>query len=130
MAQTAGFACETGRRCLLGMGVAASAAQMLPLRAWARAAFSYPAVHVLVDRTIAGKAAPGAVVAVGRDSGPARCVRSGTLAFGSSRAVDENSLWRIYSMTKPITEMAAMLLMAEGRLSLDQPIADFLPAYS
>ncbi|QPI72139.1 serine hydrolase domain-containing protein [Sphingobium sp. Cam5-1] len=112
------------------MSVAASAAQLLPNRAWARSAPRYPAIHVLVDQTIATEAAPGVVVAVGKCSGPTRYVSGGTLAFGSSHAVDENSLWRVYSMTKPITGMAAMLLIAEGKLKLDQPIADFLPAYS
>ncbi|HBC15440.1 MAG TPA: serine hydrolase, partial [Erythrobacter sp.] len=37
---------------------------------------------------------------------------------------------RIYSMTKPITGMAAMMLIDEGRLGLDQPIAELLPAYA
>ena len=37
---------------------------------------------------------------------------------------------RIYSMTKPITGMAAMMLIDEGRLRLDQPIAELLPAYA
>jgi CubicO group peptidase (beta-lactamase class C family) len=43
--------------------------------------------------------------------------------------VDENSLYRIYSMTKPVTGMAAMILIDEGVLSLDQPIHELLPAY-
>jgi hypothetical protein len=85
MVQAAALACETGRRSLLGMGVAASAAQLLPNRAWARNASSYPAIHALVDQTIAAKAAPGVVVAVGRGSGPTRYVKGGTLARQQSR---------------------------------------------
>lgn len=56
-------------------------------------------------------------------------VGGGTLALNSDVAVDENSLYRIYSMTKPVTGMAAMILIDEGKLGLDQPIHEFLPAY-
>jgi CubicO group peptidase (beta-lactamase class C family) len=56
-------------------------------------------------------------------------VGGGTLALNSDVEVDENSLYRIYSMTKPVTGMAAMILIDEGVLSLDQPIHELLPAY-
>ncbi|MFD2782591.1 serine hydrolase domain-containing protein [Novosphingobium pokkalii] len=59
--------------------------------------------------------------------------RSGGARRGHARrlrAVDENSLFRLYSMTKPITGMAAMMLIDEGKLKLDQPIADFLPGFA
>ncbi|MEM1052566.1 MAG: serine hydrolase domain-containing protein [Pseudomonadota bacterium] len=56
-------------------------------------------------------------------------VGGGTLSLTSDTAVDENSLYRIYSMTKPVTGMAAMILIDEGVLGLDQPIHEILPAY-
>ena len=56
-------------------------------------------------------------------------VGGGTLALTSDVEVDENSLYRIYSMTKPVTGMAAMILIDEGKLGLDQPIHEILPAY-
>jgi len=56
-------------------------------------------------------------------------VGGGTLALNSDVEVDENSLYRIYSMTKPVTGMAAMILIDEGILGLDQPIHELLPAY-
>jgi CubicO group peptidase (beta-lactamase class C family) len=40
-----------------------------------------------------------------------------------------DSLYRIYSMTKPITGMATMILIDEGKLGLDQPLAEILPAF-
>ncbi|PMU82894.1 serine hydrolase, partial [Pseudomonas sp. GP01-A4] len=42
---------------------------------------------------------------------------------------DKDSLWRVYSMTKPITAMAAMILIEEGKMRLDQPVSDFIPAF-
>jgi len=59
----------------------------------------------------------------------AHMVGGGTLALGGSTQVDENSLYRIYSMTKPITGMATMMLIEEGKLRLDMPLYDVLPAY-
>ena len=45
-------------------------------------------------------------------------------------AITPDSLFRIYSMTKPITGMATMLLVGEGKLKLDQPLADILPKFA
>ncbi|GAA4041451.1 serine hydrolase domain-containing protein [Parerythrobacter jejuensis] len=56
-------------------------------------------------------------------------IAKGTLAVDGSTAVDMDSLYRIYSMTKPITGMAAMMLIDDGLMRLDQPIAEILPAY-
>jgi CubicO group peptidase (beta-lactamase class C family) len=43
-------------------------------------------------------------------------------------AVTEDTLWRIYSMTKPITSVVIMDLIEEGKLSLDDPAAKYIPA--
>jgi CubicO group peptidase (beta-lactamase class C family) len=40
---------------------------------------------------------------------------------------DEQSVCRIYSMSKPVTGIAAMCLIEDGRLRLDQPVADVVP---
>src|SRR3546814_14432980 len=48
----------------------------------------------------------------------------------SAKPVGPDTLWRLYSMTKPVTAMAAMLLIEDGRMGLDQPIADVLPAFA
>jgi CubicO group peptidase (beta-lactamase class C family) len=44
--------------------------------------------------------------------------------------VTPDTLWRIYSMTKPITSVAAMMLYEEGRLGLTDPVSKFIPAFS
>jgi CubicO group peptidase (beta-lactamase class C family) len=43
--------------------------------------------------------------------------------------VTDDTLWRIYSMTKPITSVAAMILYEEGRLALTDPVSEFIPAF-
>ncbi len=45
-------------------------------------------------------------------------------------AVAEDTLARYYSMTKPLTTMAAMMLYEEGRFQLDDPIAKFIPSFA
>jgi CubicO group peptidase (beta-lactamase class C family) len=44
--------------------------------------------------------------------------------------VTTDTLWRIYSMTKPITSVAAMMLYEEGRFELTDPVSKFIPAFS
>ena len=41
-----------------------------------------------------------------------------------------DTIFRIYSMTKPIASVALVMLVAEGRLQLNQPVADFIPAFA
>ena len=46
------------------------------------------------------------------------------------KAMAEDTIVRIYSMTKPLTSVAIMMLYEEGRFQLDDPIARFIPAFS
>jgi len=59
----------------------------------------------------------------------AHTVGGGTLGISSTVNVDENSLYRVYSMSKPITGMAIMMLIDDGALEMDMPLHDVLPAY-
>lgn len=49
-------------------------------------------------------------------------------AAGTPMMLD--TIFRIHSMTKPLVSLAAVMLAAEGRLHLAQPIADFVPAFA
>ena len=75
------------------------------------------------------KKLPGLVAAVARGTDDASFLMTGTIAADSTRAMDPDSLFRVYSMTKPITAMAAMMLIEDGRLGLDQDIGDVLPLF-
>jgi CubicO group peptidase (beta-lactamase class C family) len=44
--------------------------------------------------------------------------------------VEPDTLWRIYSMTKPITSVAAMMLYEEGAFELTDPVAAFIPSFA
>jgi len=88
------------------------------------------AVQAAIDERVAAKRLPGAILSLGSGRAPPDYVKGGTLDLESSVKVDENSLWRLASMTKPVAGMAAMLLIGEGRLRLDQPVADFIPGFA
>ena len=43
--------------------------------------------------------------------------------------VDDDTMYRLYSMTKPIVAACAMVLVDEGRMALDDPLSKFIPAF-
>ena len=73
---------------------------------------------------------PGLLVAVVRDDRLAWLETCGFRDVESGRPVEPDTLYRIYSMTKPITTAAALMLYEEGAFQLDDPIAKYLPAFS
>lgn len=54
----------------------------------------------------------------------------GTMDIESGKALAQDAIFRIYSMTKPVTSVAAMMLYEEGRFQLDDPISRYLPAFA
>ena len=76
----------------------------------------HDAVQSLIDAYVAKGAVPGAVVAL-VEPGRHRPVflSAGVTAFGGSEKATPDTLWRIYSMSKPITGVAMMILFEEGR---------------
>ena len=56
---------------------------------------------------------------------------SGRLAVGGgAAAVAADSIFRIYSMTKPVTSVAVMMLYERGLFELNDPIAKYIPAFA
>lgn len=45
-------------------------------------------------------------------------------------AMERDTIHRIYSMTKPMTSVAALMLLEEGAIALDDPVARFIPAFA
>ena len=53
----------------------------------------------------------------------------GATEMGGKRPVDEQTIYRIYSMTKPVTSVAAMMLFEEGLLRLDHEVHRYIPEF-
>jgi CubicO group peptidase (beta-lactamase class C family) len=92
----------------------------------ARAASRYPHVAALVHAYVDSGKLPGLVAHLG----PRATFARGVQTLGDPRPVGIDSLYRAYSMTKPITGMAAMILIDDGKLTLDTPVAAILPRYA
>lgn len=91
---------------------------------------SWPAVQAVLNQWVRDKKVPGAAAGVARGLDQMDFMTAGTIAFDSDKAVTPDTLFRAYSQTKPVTGMAAMMLIEDGKLSMDQNIADFLPAFA
>ena len=90
-----------------------------------------PNIQALFDGYVASGKMPGIVGAFGAGDGPTLFVDAGHIA-ATAGAPDANpdSLWRVYSMTKPITATAAMILIEEGKIGLDDPVSKYIPAFA
>ena len=123
-----------GRRGFLTWGGQLAAAgaigALAPTRAWARATDLYPTVRAQLESYVSSGKLPGLLATISRAAGMPDVVAVGTQGLGETTPVNIDTLWRIYSMTKPITGIAAMILVDEGKMKLDQPIADFLPEFA
>ena len=121
------------RRFLVALAAAALTAPSLlargARRASAHSARHWAAVQAMVDGYVADGKVAGAGVAVSYGGTAVAYRVAGRIALDSPERFDENSLCRIYSMTKPVTGAAAMILVEEGKLGLDQPVTDVLPEF-
>jgi CubicO group peptidase (beta-lactamase class C family) len=107
----------------------AAALGVAPRFAWARTPATWPHVQALFDGYVSSKQFAFASAALLAGSDEVDYVNAGTLAFESRTPADENTLCRIHSMSKPLTAAAAMILMEDGKMSLDQPVADVFPSW-
>jgi CubicO group peptidase (beta-lactamase class C family) len=105
------------------------AALAIPQGARAAGQPDYPAIKAFIDSYVDPKKLPGVVAAIKLGDRPVKFISAGTLGFDTPAPATPTSLFRIYSMTKPITGLAAMKLVEDGKLSLDQPISDILPDF-
>jgi len=72
---------------------------------------------------------PGAVVALAL-GGHVECFEAlGRLDAAAGTPMPPDAIFRIYSMTKPLVSLAALMLAEEGRLQLTDPVAAFLPEF-
>jgi CubicO group peptidase (beta-lactamase class C family) len=105
--------------------------QAAPAPAASTAASPLPATQTLFDGYVRDNKMPGIVGAFGIGDGPTIFLTAGKIADDAGAApAGPDSLWRVYSMTKPITAMAAMILIERGKMKLDQPVSDFIPGFA
>lgn len=120
---------QTRRDCLSALSGVAALSMAPCAFSGSAPAHRWPAVQAVLDQFVAERSAPG--VAMGlcfRGAEPA-FPRAGTIAFDSGSPFDADSICRMYSMTKNVTRIATLLLVEDGKITLDQPVSDYLPEF-
>jgi CubicO group peptidase (beta-lactamase class C family) len=84
----------------------------------------------LLNRYVAEQRIAGAVAAVARHGRVGYLQAVGFQDLETRAPMAERSLFRIYSMTKSVTAVAAMMLHEEHRFTLDDPVARYIPEFS
>jgi CubicO group peptidase (beta-lactamase class C family) len=79
---------------------------------------------------IAGGKIPGAILLIQQHGKPVYHEFFGVRDVASKLPMTDDTIFRLYSMSKPITSVAAMMLVDEGRLKLDDPVAKYIPSFA
>ena len=86
-------------------------------------------LRAALDELVEQGELPGVVAMVARHGKVVFSHAAGLLDVETGAPMQLDSLLRIYSMTKPITSVAAMMLVEEGKLGLDDPVSRFFPSW-
>jgi len=73
---------------------------------------------------------PGWLLTVSRHGRLVHVSRYGLRDMEAGLPVETGTLWRIFSMTKPVTSVAAMMLYEEGAFELTDPVSAFIPSFA
>ena len=115
---------------LLGAGATALALYATPVAL----AFSPEARNAKLDETlrglVEGRSTPGIAVLILQNGRPVYSHSVGVREVGSAAPIGENDMFRLASMTKAVTSVAAMILVEQGKISLDDPVSRFLPEFA
>lgn len=106
---------------------------MLELKAPADAGFSAPRlarVAQVMQQYVDEEKFAGIVTLIARRGQIVHLHATGLRARAGDLPMQADTIFRIYSMTKPITSVAAIMLFEEGRCLLNDPLANFIPAFA
>jgi len=84
-------------------------------------------IDAMVQGYIDAKQIPGAVTLIARRGEIAHVSVQGDKAFGAGDPMRRDTIFRIYSMSKPITSVAVLMLFEEGKLRLTDPVSKWIP---
>jgi len=84
---------------------------------------------LLDERYLQSGKLAGTLTLVSRKGELAHCSAQGLMDAERGKPMREDTIFRIYSMSKPITSVALMMLYEEGAFQLDDPVHKFIPAW-
>ena len=86
-------------------------------------------IQALLSGYVEDARLPGYLCMVSRHGAQAHFLAHGMMDVERARPMARDTIFRIYSMTKPITSVALMMLYEQGRFQLDDPVARYIPAW-
>ena len=86
-------------------------------------------IHDAVQRHIEAKAIAGAVTLVVRNGRIAHHEAHGLIDLETNRPMPKDAIFRLASMSKPVTAVAVMMMLEEGKLRLTDPVSRFIPEF-
>lgn len=86
-------------------------------------------INAYFEREVALKRIPGAIVLIRRRGQTAYYERFGVRDVATGAPMTPDTIFALYSMTKPITSVAAMMLVEEGKLALDDEVGRYIPGF-
>ena len=87
-------------------------------------------ISPLMEQFVKDNQMPGIMTLVQRKGKVVHLGKYGLMDIEAGKPMQEDALFRIYSMTKPIVSVALMMLYEEGHFSLNDPVSKFIPAFS
>src|ERR1700686_3706396 len=73
---------------------------------------------------------PGEIMLIQQHGQPVYFENFGVRDTATQLPMTADTIFRLYSMSKPITSVAAMMLVEDGKLALDDPVAKYIPAFA
>jgi CubicO group peptidase (beta-lactamase class C family) len=86
-------------------------------------------INQLIDRAIAARDISGGVTIVARRGKIAHFEAQGLMDIEANTPMRKDAIFRIASMTKPVTGVAIMMLVEEGKVRLSDPVSRFIPEF-
>ena len=87
-------------------------------------------IDAYLKNEIQAKTMPGAIMIIQRHGETAYFSSFGLRDPDTKEPMTPETIFRIYSMSKPITTVAAMMLVEEGKLRLDEPVSKYIPSFA
>jgi CubicO group peptidase (beta-lactamase class C family) len=82
-----------------------------------------------MQAAVDGEFIPGALLLVGNSGGVGVLETVGMQSPGGSTPVNKDTLFRIYSMTKPIISVATLSMVEDGLIALNDPVSKYIPEF-
>src|SRR6478609_7127440 len=83
-----------------------------------------------IRNEIAAGTFPGAILLIQQHGKPVYSENFGVRDVVTKLPMSADTIFRLYSMSKPVTSVAAMMLVEDGRLKLDDPVSKYIPTFA